>query len=880
MGQLATDIFNAAQAIPPAPPATAEGLLTGPQLLAVFAKVEAAVAALELLTRGSRILTTTGVPNNTSDGENGDLAINQATADLYAKAGGTWAVVFSLKGTPGKDATGGAGLSAYQLAVQQGFNGSLTQWLASLASPGSEGKSAYQLAQAGGFTGTVSQWLDSLKGVGSPGQRGNTIRWEAYAPTTEPAIVGDLWIYNVSSLKCAFYKCAASTDTAGTWSLRYTTPDPGTGMSPAPGTGNETFAGLTDDPRQNAALAGYLDGKADVTALALKADLVAGKVPAAQLPSYVDDVLEFATFTALPATGETGKIYVTLDTNFEYRWSGSTYIQLVASPGSTDAVPEGTKNLYFTILRVLGTTLAGYVKAGAISAVLATDTLLAALGKLEAKADANTSALQNTVNLSGDQSVAGKKTFAGPLLVNGGPYTIAADFIISSAFQGATTRGVLSTTGSYADFCFEKPNASAGQINQWNFGLRYDTSFGNQQGSFQIVGVIAGGSKYLVPFIANPDGTVIIGGNGVNSVVGKVGIGVNPTEALEVGGNVKAAQFIGDGSRLTGLSTYDDTTVRGLIKQKFQVGYVPGTLYKAGDEIISPDGTSRVAAIGDFAAGAPAAYNSAQWVVVDAVLSLAQATSILARTRAVVGLLVDGSSVGYDSLDIALQDANTSYQQLRLNTSGATVLNSNQNFPSVFQGNGAIVYLADGINITPNPATRPRQFIVDTFFRPRVGAQGTAVILISALLSGPTPYDESSCAQWENVSCAVTVEVDGNSRVLFRDSYIKNLIGNGLAYLYGSTVVGTIASTLTVIDRRPGAASGGGGTSLTFPPQSVRSYLADPSRKYDPLSGVLLDAMPSGQGPCLPFVDPTQQKMYSYTCDVNGNSLWVRGPIG
>jgi hypothetical protein len=76
-----------------------------------------------------------------------------------------------------------------------------------------------------------------------------------------------------------------------------------------------------------------------------------GKVPSSQLPAYVDDVLEYANLSSLPATGVSGVIYVTLDTNYEYRWGGSSYIRLVASPGSTDAVPEGTTNLYFTTAR-------------------------------------------------------------------------------------------------------------------------------------------------------------------------------------------------------------------------------------------------------------------------------------------------------------------------------------------------------------------------------------------------------------------------------------------------------------------------------------------------------------------------------------------------
>lgn len=109
-----------------------------------------------------------------------------------------------------------------------------------------------------------------------------------------------------------------------------------------------------------------------------------GKVSADQLPSYVDDVLEFANFAALPAPGEAGKIYITTDNNNEYRWSGSTYIQIVASPGTTDAVPEGATNKYFTVSRVLNSILTG-IGFGTSTAVAATDTILQALGKLQAQ---------------------------------------------------------------------------------------------------------------------------------------------------------------------------------------------------------------------------------------------------------------------------------------------------------------------------------------------------------------------------------------------------------------------------------------------------------------------------------------------------------------
>ena len=56
-----------------------------------------------------------------------------------------------------------------------------------------------------------------------------------------------------------------------------------------------------------------------------------GKVPAAQLPSYVDDVLEYDKKASFPTTGETGKIYVAKDTNLTYRWGGSAYVEISVS---------------------------------------------------------------------------------------------------------------------------------------------------------------------------------------------------------------------------------------------------------------------------------------------------------------------------------------------------------------------------------------------------------------------------------------------------------------------------------------------------------------------------------------------------------------------
>lgn len=65
-----------------------------------------------------------------------------------------------------------------------------------------------------------------------------------------------------------------------------------------------------------------------------------GLVPASQLPSFVDDVLEYASAAGFPVPGENGKIYVAIDTNLSYRWSGSAYVEI--SPSLALGTTEST----------------------------------------------------------------------------------------------------------------------------------------------------------------------------------------------------------------------------------------------------------------------------------------------------------------------------------------------------------------------------------------------------------------------------------------------------------------------------------------------------------------------------------------------------------
>lgn len=132
------------------------------------------------------------------------------------------------------------------------------------------------------------------------------------------------------------------------------------------------------------------------------------KINQSYLPSYVDDVLEYANVSVFPATGESGKIYVAIDSSKQYRWTGSAYLQITNGLiASTSDVPEGS-SLYFTTARVLATLLTGvsFLTGGAI---VSTDSVLVAFGKLQKQiSDSNTTA--NIKTLLGITTLSGSNT--------------------------------------------------------------------------------------------------------------------------------------------------------------------------------------------------------------------------------------------------------------------------------------------------------------------------------------------------------------------------------------------------------------------------------------------------------------------------------------
>lgn len=110
-----------------------------------------------------------------------------------------------------------------------------------------------------------------------------------------------------------------------------TTADSIGGPSITGGQPSSVFADISDfytKAQVDVLLSGAYTKSETDTILTNKADLVGGKIPASQLPSYVDDVLEYTNLSSFPATGEQGKVYIAQDTNLCYRWSGSVYIVL------------------------------------------------------------------------------------------------------------------------------------------------------------------------------------------------------------------------------------------------------------------------------------------------------------------------------------------------------------------------------------------------------------------------------------------------------------------------------------------------------------------------------------------------------------------------
>ncbi len=196
-----------------------------------------------------------------------------------------------------------------------------------------------------------------------------------------------------------------------------------------------------------------------------------GKVAAAQLPSYVDDVIEAANFAALPGSGETSKIYVTLDTNKTYRWSGSAYVEISPSPGTTDSLTEGSTNLYFTTTRARGAFSASTgisITDGAISSTVAPgigNVVEDITPQLGAALDVNTFAITNSSTTTPDIVLQPNATGEGLVIIDGEGIEIDSPSEFGAFVNSAVGQNLILTTGATDAPAISLVDGTNGQIN-------------------------------------------------------------------------------------------------------------------------------------------------------------------------------------------------------------------------------------------------------------------------------------------------------------------------------------------------------------------------------------------------------------------------------
>lgn len=323
-----------------------------------------------------------------------------------------------------------AGQSAYQAAVAAGYVGTLASWLLSLKGlkgdkgdtgahgvPGAKGNTgdpgAQGFAGARGLTGEKGDQGDvgdvgatGAKGEkGDPGEQGiQGVRGflglqgtqgiqgiQGVAGTAgargiqgEPGVQGDKGDPGEQGIP-GVAGTAGTQGIQGIPGVQGAKGDPGE-QGPAGNDGAQGLPGNGFDlgyTPEDVAKKGQSNGYAGLDG--------SGRVPSAQLPSYVDDIVEVLDFADLPAVGESGKIYVTIDDDKLYRWSGSDYINFKSAPNSSDDIPEGTTNLYYSDEKVLNVPLTALSTALG-TPVTSTDDVLTAIGKLQAQASANKTA--------------------------------------------------------------------------------------------------------------------------------------------------------------------------------------------------------------------------------------------------------------------------------------------------------------------------------------------------------------------------------------------------------------------------------------------------------------------------------------------------------
>ena len=206
---------------------------------------------------------------------------------------------------------------------------------------GQDGKSAYEIAVEQGFVGTEQEWLESLKGqdgIVMDAPSDGRLYGRMNANWVEATVTVDNILSATSEnpvqnkvITEELNKKAVQTTVDESLALKANSADVTASLAEKSDIGHthddryytETEIDTKLSEKIDSSIKGVANGVAELDSN--------GKVLTAQLPSYVDDVLEYSGISDFPTEGETGKIYVDTTTNKTYRWSGSTYIEISES---------------------------------------------------------------------------------------------------------------------------------------------------------------------------------------------------------------------------------------------------------------------------------------------------------------------------------------------------------------------------------------------------------------------------------------------------------------------------------------------------------------------------------------------------------------------
>ena len=206
-------------------------------------------------------------------------------------------------------------VASYYYAVQSGYTGTVEEWVTLLLSVSDNAESAASSASAASQSETAA----SQSATSASASASSAEQWATGDTGGTPTATNNSKYYAQQAAQSASDAATSSQSAASSASAAATSES---NAQQYASDANSSAQAAAQSAAEIANLKGVPNGLAELDS--------SGLVPSSQLPSYVDDVLEYQDEAHFPVTGESGKIYIDLSTNKSYRWSGSTYVVIAS----------------------------------------------------------------------------------------------------------------------------------------------------------------------------------------------------------------------------------------------------------------------------------------------------------------------------------------------------------------------------------------------------------------------------------------------------------------------------------------------------------------------------------------------------------------------